>query len=74
MILDASTEYMYLGEYLTYDSSRSSTVIDEIIKWGDRSIMLDFRRAFLGGTTEYARVSELVKGVITKDLLAFRMD
>jgi ankyrin repeat protein len=73
-ILDAGTEFTHLGLFNTYDSTRHSTVLNELIEWGDRTIISDFCHAFPAETTDYLKVLVLRKGVITKNLLDFLMD
>jgi hypothetical protein len=74
-ILDAGTEYIpILGSFYTYDSSRDSSVVTELINWGDRTIISDFCYAFPVQITHHLQVLKLRKGVITKIFLDFLMD
>jgi ankyrin repeat protein len=74
MILDAGTETIILSRYLTYDSLFESTILGELIKWGDRTIISDFCRAFPGASTYAIKGPRLGQRFMTKDYLAFLMD
>jgi ankyrin repeat protein len=74
-ILDAGTEYMYImHSFYAYELLRDSTIMIELINWGDRTIISDFCYAFPAETTERVQVLKLRKGVMTKNLLDFLMD
>jgi hypothetical protein len=72
MILNTDTRHWDLFD--THGPLQGLSIFEEIIKWGDRTIISDFCYAFPGATTELIDVSKLGKGIITKDLLVFLMD
>jgi ankyrin repeat protein len=74
VILDAGDTYMPQYIVRTHVSSRTSSVLHEIIQWGDRSIILDYHRAFPRDKVVFRNNNGLSTGVMDKDLLAFLMD
>jgi ankyrin repeat protein len=51
-----------------------NTILEELIIWGDRSIISDFCRVFPTAAIERYGGFKSEKGVLTKDFLAFLMD
>ncbi|KAH3919571.1 hypothetical protein HBI56_028430 [Parastagonospora nodorum] len=75
-ILDAGDTHMPddMLSFGAYGSSRMSCVLHEIIEWGDRSIILDYHRAFPGGKVISMGNKGSSNWVMDKDLLAFLVD
>ncbi|KAH3990218.1 hypothetical protein HBI81_069820 [Parastagonospora nodorum] len=73
-ILDAGDTHMSQFMLDTGEPSHFSYVLYEIIKWGDRSLILDFHRAFPAEKVKSMGASQLESRVINKETIAFLMD
>ncbi|KAH4943397.1 hypothetical protein HBI64_044610 [Parastagonospora nodorum] len=73
-ILDAGDTRMPHDMIGAYGSSRASCVLHELIRWGDRSLILDFHRACPAETLTLLEAPQLVLRAMNKESIAFLMD
>jgi ankyrin repeat protein len=71
-ILDADSSYIPLSSYDVAGKRR--TVIDEAIRWGDRSIILDLHLAFPSARINHPDILEEAIGAEKDDLITFLID